>query len=172
MSFNFKLHRVEFGYSNLGSNYEPDPTTMARIANFYKRNGLTISTSPAVLTLAEKILLRPFTTHYSLNLTRDSNLDTDTQFALKTIMNTIYDNLSVSITSMSTSDPINYPVPPMSEVIQPTISSDTDVGDLIIMVSNTYKIHNLNIQVHASKSNTTIIGSGVYIFDSGSGSSK
>ena len=81
-------------------------------------------------------------------------------------------NSSVFITSMSTSEPINYPVPSMSVVVQPTISSDTDVGDLIIMVSNKYKNYNLNIQVHASKSNMTIIGSGVYTFVSGSGSSE
>ena len=167
MNFNFQLHKVEFGHSNLGSDYEPDPTTMARIANFYKRNGLTVSTSPAVQTLAEKLLLRPFTTHYSLGLTRNSDLDTPTHFALKTIMNTIYDNLSVSITSMSTSDPNNYPVPSMSAVVQPTISSDTDVGHLIIMVSKTYMTnYNSTIQVHASnsKSNITIIGSGIYTF--------
>lgn len=152
--------KIEVGHNNLGSNYTPDEQQIARMARFYRRNGIE-STEPPKLTYIQKLLVQPLEVFYPIIWERDSSNDTDEEFALKGILNILAGNttnIKATITNMTSTDSTSPP----SNIEDPTYIQGNDVGDIIVLIKNTYSSFNMSVNITANKQNQKIHGSGIY----------
>jgi len=149
--------KIEVGHNNLGSDYTPDEQQLARIARFYRRNE---STEPK-LTYIQKLLVQPLEVFYPIGWERDTSNDTSEEFALKGFLNILAGNttnIKVTITNMTSRDSISPP----SNIEDPTYIQGNDVGDIIVLIKNSYSGFNMTIEITANKPNQYIHGYGTY----------